>query len=170
MPCLVPRTRTGSPAMYTRTLVTSPRLGVSCARTRAYTCKWPRIYVYTRFVTSFHPLPHPGRATPIFVRSGKKRRVVQMETRARSPRRNFCRDIEYSIRVRSRSNFETELDLNDSSMPTRIFGNGISWLVRSARNSFNLSHSTPLPSSLLSTLLLNFLWNRFPTFFDVQSI
>lgn len=53
-----------------RTLVLS-RLGVSCARTRAYTCKWPRIYVYTRFVTSFHPVPHPGRATPIFVCPGK---------------------------------------------------------------------------------------------------
>lgn len=136
---------TGHVHSYSRT---SSRLGVSCARTRAYTCKWPRIYVYTRFVTSFHPLPHPGcQSSCIWKRA--RRRVSATKFLPR-----------YHLTwVRSRSNFKTELDLNGSLIPTRIFDNGISWLVRSARNSFNLYPTQRLfpPLPLLDALIEFFL-------------
>lgn len=106
----------------------SSRLGVSCARTRAYTCKWPRIYVYTCLATSSHPVARPGCATSILMRPGRApRRVVRTGAGEFSiskflPR---YRPMESESKSKERT-FEAELNFNDNLMPTRIFCNNVS--------------------------------------------
>lgn len=172
---MVPRTKTGSPATYTILSRTSSRPGVSCARTRAYTCKWPRVYVYTRFATSFSLCGTSGTrvANLSTFRWRAPRRVVQIRN---TKEKDFtplpvCKifavamyRVETEIVISRSKLWKLNLNLNDSLLLQFEFSVMASFVTGTNLHEvilISISFFSPRSSvlTLLSALSKEFLWN-----------